>query len=110
MENDKIEQGLALIKTALQKDPNLAYIYKALGDYRLKTGQHAEAIKEYQQAIKVLENPNTPFETMPYNELARLYRLVGNYQKADELSKRDIEQNRAIEVGGNPGEVIATEK
>lgn len=109
MECNKIDQGLAMMKIALSKDPKLAYIYQALGNYKLKTGQHAEAIKEYQEAINALENPRTPFEKAPYSQLAHLYRLVGNYPKADELSKRQHEQNKSDEIGGSPDDVIATE-
>jgi len=109
MNCNRIEQALAMMQIALSKDPNLAYIYEVLGNYKLKTGQHSEAIKEYQQAINALENPKTPFETAPYSDLARLYRRVGNYQKADELSKRQHQQNKSDEIGGSPDDVIATE-
>ncbi len=109
MNCNKIEQALAMMKIALSKDPNLAYIYEVLGNYKLKTGQHSEAIKEYQQAINALENPKAPLQTAPYSDLARLYRKTGNYQKADELSKRQHQQNKEDEIGGNPDDVIATE-
>jgi len=107
MEQNKTEEGLSMMRLALSKDPDLAYIYRALGDYKLKMGQHEEAIKEYQQAIRVLENPKSQLETAPYGQLSILYRLIGNYQKADELALRQREQDESNAVGGNPEDIIA---
>jgi|GEM_PF-2561030 len=108
MESNKTDQALSMMKLALSKNPNLAYIYKALGNFKLKIGNHDDAIKEYRQAISVLENPKTPHEIAPYSQLADLYRLVGNYQKADELNLRQRQQDRSNEIGGNPEDIIAT--
>jgi tetratricopeptide (TPR) repeat protein len=66
--------------------PNDEWSHNILGSHYFSQHQYAEAIEQYQEAIKI----NDKF-TSPYNQLGYAYRYLGKYKEAEKAFKKYIQ-------------------
>jgi predicted O-linked N-acetylglucosamine transferase (SPINDLY family) len=83
-END-IEAALACLQHATTLDPDILDAYLGMGLIYERHKKYGEAIKAYEHAIKL-----NPSFNHTYNNLANIYNVSGNVQKAKEYYKKSI--------------------
>ncbi|MDZ7807221.1 MAG: tetratricopeptide repeat protein [Gracilimonas sp.] len=87
LEEELIQDGIALIKKSVRVSPNLEEAHKILGKYYSETDQKVKAIQAYERALSA-----APQDKVAYMQLIELYRGIG---KLNQLCDRWMAQYRA---------------
>jgi molecular chaperone DnaK (HSP70)/Flp pilus assembly protein TadD len=105
----RIDEGIAKMREALSIDPNLSYLYENLGAVARKRGDEVGALKEFRRAIEVLQSKSAQRSADPefWNELARLYRSVGDYDEEKSAKQRATIAHKDKIFKGDHRQVIA---
>ena len=88
------EQALETIKRLIELEPN-AYWYDTYGEILLKFNDFNEAIKQFENALKINSNAELIYET--YIKLGKSHKNLGQYEVALEnleKGKKIAEQRR----------------
>jgi tetratricopeptide (TPR) repeat protein len=90
------EEAEAILRSALQIDSTLRYVYVRLGDIYRKHGNETAARKEFAEALRLMERallvkPDSP---SLLNEAINLYGRLGDYQNRDLARKRWFEVSK----------------
>lgn len=92
--NGNIRQAIDVFGSAIKQDPKQALAYQARADARLRTGDHAGARDDYEQALKiepdnthVLNNLAWLLATSPEDNLRNAKRAIELATKACELTE-----------------------
>lgn len=78
----RTEEAISTIRQALEMDADLDYLHEQLGDIHRQQGREEDALREFRQAIRVLEKNIQQSAPSRWTSLARLYGKVGDYQQA----------------------------
>jgi molecular chaperone DnaK (HSP70)/Tfp pilus assembly protein PilF len=105
----RVEEGIAKIREALSIDPHLPYLYERLGDLARKRGDEEGALKEFRRAIEVLQSKSAARSAEPefWQELARLYHSVGDYEEEKHAKHRAASTHKDKVFKGDHRQVIA---
>ena len=89
------DQAIAKMRTAIEADPELDYLYERLGDIYRAQGKEEEALREFRQAIRVLEKKSRtePDPARRWTDLARLYHKTADYDHAAEAKSKSLDAN-----------------
>jgi len=92
-ETGMTDQAIAKMRLALQMDPDLDYLYERLGNIYRQQGKEEEALREFRQAIRVLEKKIHSEQSSPsrWGDLSRLYHKIGDYDHAAEAQSRSVD-------------------
>lgn len=92
-ETGMTDQAIAKMRLALQMDPDLDYLYERLGNVYRQQGKEEEALREFRQAIRVLEKKILSEQNSPnrWSDLSRLYHKIGDYDHATEAQSRSVD-------------------
>jgi DNA repair photolyase len=92
-ETGMTDQAIAKMRLALQMDPKLDYLYERLGNLYRQQGKEEEALREFRQAIRVLEKRVRSERESPerWSDLARLYHKTGDYDRAAEAQSKSAD-------------------
>lgn len=88
LDMDEYEKALFYFKKAGEKNPESVYVYNNAGNCRLSMNQPREAEKLFLKAVRLMKNEKTP---LPYNNLAKCYRILGKYEEALQCYKKNME-------------------
>lgn len=94
MQNSQNEQAIAALKKAISIDAQNVTAYNYLGKLYLSQGKNAEAIKAYQQLVRIQSNPylsdsssNAPTQVEAYTSLGNAYAQDKQYTSAEKAFK-----------------------
>ena len=89
----RIEEATAAVRSALNLNPDLTYLYEWLGDFYRDKGEEALAVREYTRAKEFAERDTRidPSSLSARQRKERIYRKLGEYDKADE-TRRETEK------------------
>jgi predicted Zn-dependent protease len=92
-ESGVVDQAVAKMRLALQHNPDLDYLYERLGNIYREQGKEEEALREFRQAIRILEKRVycDPDPSRRWNDLARLYQKTGDYEDSTAAASKSTD-------------------
>jgi predicted Zn-dependent protease len=89
----RTDQAISTMRLALEMNPDLDYLYERLGQIYRQQGKEEDALREFRQAIRVLEKNIHGQQSSPnqWTNLARLYGKIGDYHQAAEAQSRSMD-------------------
>ncbi|MFN0150826.1 MAG: Hsp70 family protein [bacterium] len=109
LEANDLDAAEAALRQALSNDPDLVYVYRALGDCKRKRGREQEAQHEFAEGIRRAER-HVQGETRSarqWAELSNLYSRAGKYEAAREAWQRWSQLEARANLNGDPNTRIA---
>jgi Tfp pilus assembly protein PilF len=94
LREDNTELALMHFRRAVEKNPIFALGYRGLGKVYLALGEREAAIKNFKKAIGIV-----PGEIESLYELARLYDIQGDTERAEDYYRRVVEADRFSALG-----------
>lgn len=88
MAQNKFEEAVSLFEKAIQVDPQAFNGYTALGYALLQLGKHDQALEAFFRAKELF-----PYRHEPYNDLARVYAIKGEFELATKYIAATIERH-----------------
>lgn len=82
-----LENGIADLKKSVELDPNKEWSHRCLGALYEEAKKYPEALESLKQGIAVEPTPNS------YREMAVVYRLMKNYEAAQEAIQQALKLN-----------------
>lgn len=97
MQNNQNAQAITALKKAISIDAQNAIAYNYLGKLYLSQGKNADAIKTYQQLVRIQSNPyladsssNAPTQVEAYTSLGNAYTQDKQYASAEKAFKTAV--------------------
>ena len=105
----RAEEAVASFRRAIDLDPTVAYVYEHLGNFYRKEGKEDAAEREYRQAVRLAEKSvgAMPDSTAGWRNSERLYRKLGEYDKAEEAQRHFVNAQMDEVYGGDHRMCIA---
>jgi molecular chaperone DnaK len=101
--------SIGILRTALDKDPHLAYAYIGLGIAYRATADEPRAQVEYRRALEILRRDveTRPFDRDLWSRLHSVHHALGDYRRADDAREVLKRIDRDALYEGDSAHVIA---